>query len=184
MGRLRRFLYRRVPPLSRLLLVESGPREIFEKMLPEYYAICPHIDIVTCYAGPPARFDATRGRVYNTGDYQGGAAERKRLYAELWKNRYSAVGIVCADSPILAKWKWAIAAHLPGKLFIINENCDWFWVDWGQWKTIQHFVLYRAGLSGADAVKTITQLVVFPFTVLFLLIYAAWAHGLRKLRAS
>ena len=49
----------------------------------------------------------------------------------------------------MTKWKWAIAAQLPGKLFIVNENVDWFWVDRGNWNTVRHFMLYRAGLSGA-----------------------------------
>jgi hypothetical protein len=83
----------------------------------------------------------------------------------------------------MTKWKWAIVAHLPGKLFIINENGDYFWVDRGNWRTLKHFTLIRAGLSGADAVRTLAQLVVFPFTVVYLLAYAAWAHTKRRLHA-
>lgn len=182
MGRLKRFLSKRVPPLQRTVLVESGAREILEKILPHLYLHCPQIDVVTCFAGPPSTFDVSRGRIYDIADYQGREG-RKRLYAELWNNSYSAVGIVCAEQPIMTKWKWAIAAQLPGKLFIINENVDYFWVDRGNWKTVRRFVLFRAGLSGADAVRTITQLLVFPFTVLFLLVWAGWAHTRRWLRA-
>jgi hypothetical protein len=168
-----------VPPLNRIVLVESGPREILERLLPNLYPHAPSIDVVTCYAMAPSNFDPTRGRIYNTNDYPGSDA-RKRLYTELWQNSYAAIGILCADSPIMTKWKWAITAHLPGKLFIVNENCDYFWVDRGNWKTVAHFVLFRAGLSGADAVKTLTQLAVFPFTVIFLLTYAAWVHLRRR----
>jgi hypothetical protein len=181
LGRVKRFLSKRVPPLHRVVLVESGAREIFEKFLPQFYQHCPHIDIVTCFAGPPASFDASRGRLYDIADYQGREG-RKRLYSELWDNSYSAVGIICAEQPIMTKWKWAIAAQLPGKLFIVNENVDYFWVDRGNWKTVRHFVLFRAGLSGADAVRTITQLLAFPFTVLFLLLWVGWAHTRRRLR--
>ena len=42
----------------------------------------------------------------------------------------------------------------------------------------------RAGLSGADAVRTLTQLVVFPFTVAYLLLYAAWVHATAAVRRT
>jgi hypothetical protein len=180
-GRIKRFLSKRVPPLERVVLVESGAREIFEKLLPHLYGHCKQIDLVTCFGGHPASFDPARGRTWDIADYQGRDA-RKRLYAELWNNSYSAVGIICSGQPIMTKWKWAIAAQLPGKLFVVNENVDYFWIDRGNWKTVRHFILFRAGLSGADAVRTITQLLMFPFTVLFLLLWAAWAHSRRILR--
>ena len=65
----------------------------------------------------------SQGRIYDIAEYQGREG-RKRLYTELWEKHYSAVGIICADQPIMTKWKWAIAAQLPGKLFIVNENVD------------------------------------------------------------
>jgi hypothetical protein len=182
LGRLKRFLSKRVPRLERVVLVESGAREIFEKLLPDFYRHCPNVDLVTCFGGPPRNFDESRGRIYNIADFQGREA-RKRLYTELWGNAYSAVGIICSDQPIMTKWKWAIAAQLPGKLFIVNENVDYFWVDRGNWRTVKHFVLFRAGLSGADAVRTLTQLAAFPFTVLYLLLYAGWVHTRRRLRS-
>lgn len=179
MGRIKRFLSKRVPRLERIVLVESGDREITEKFLPHIYQHCPRLDLVTCFAGQPSSFDPGRGRLYDIAEYQSREG-RKRLYGELWSNAYSAVGILCADQPIMTKWKWAIAAQLPGKLFVVNENVDYFWVDRGNWKTVRHFALFRAGLSGADAVRTITQLLVFPFTVLFLLLWAGWAHARRR----
>jgi hypothetical protein len=162
--------------------VESGPREILERLLPALYKQCSAIDVVTCYAGPPQSFNGKLGRIYNTSEYQG-ISGRKRLYSELWTNSYSAIGILCADSPIMTKWKWAIVAHLPGKLFIINENGDYFWADRGNWRTITRFISIRAGLSGADAVRTLAQLALFPFTVLYLLVYAGWVHAKRRLHA-
>ena len=32
---------------------------------------------------------------------------------------------------MLLKWKWAIALRLPAKVFLINENGDYFWFDRG-----------------------------------------------------
>jgi hypothetical protein len=180
-GRLKRFLSKRVPGLNRVVLVESGAREIYEKLLPALYQHCPEIDLITCFAGVPKTFDTGKGRVFAIHEY-GGSEGRKRLRAELWAREYSAVGILCADQPIMTKWKWLIAAQLPGKLFVVNENADFFWVDRGNWKTIRHFVLFRAGLTGANAVRTIAQLLLLPFTVLFLLLYAAVLHGRRSIR--
>ena len=53
------FFRRRGPVLNRIVLVESGPREIFEKLLPYLYPHCPEIDLVTCYVGAPPGFDVT-----------------------------------------------------------------------------------------------------------------------------
>jgi hypothetical protein len=177
------FFSKRGPRLKRLILVESGPREIFEKLLPNLYPHFPVIDLVTCYGGAPSSFQEATGDVYFVGDYQGKEA-RAGLYRELQARGYGAIGIICADLPIMTKWKWALAAKVPAKLFIVNENGDFFWADYTNWRTIIHFVLFRAGLTGAEAVPTLTRLALFPFTLLFLLVYAAWVHLRRQLRSS
>jgi hypothetical protein len=100
----------------------------------------------------------------------------------LVRNRYSIMGMICSGEPILTKWKWALAARLPVKVFALNENGDYFWLDWGHWSAIRHFVLFRAGLAGAGAVRTLGRLALFPFTLLFLLLYASILHSRRALR--
>ncbi|HYP12405.1 MAG TPA: hypothetical protein VEQ63_00655 [Bryobacteraceae bacterium] len=172
------FFRRRVPPLHRILLVESGDRTLFEKMLPFFYQHCPEIDLVTCFGNAPSSFRG--GKIYHTAEYAG---DRNRLVAELRAAGYSAIGILCAESPILFKWKWLLAARVPAKLFIINENGDFFWAHYENWRTIIHFVLFRAGLTGSDAVRTISRLIALPFAVLFLLLYTALVHTRRALRS-
>jgi hypothetical protein len=176
------FFRRRVPVLTRIVLVESGPRELYEKLLPFLYRQCAHIDLVTCYGAAPTTFRADAGVMYQIFNYQG-AEGRARLVEELKSREYAAIGILCAAEPIMTKWKWMLAARLPLKLLIVNENCDMFWADYSNWRTIKHFILFRAGLSGAGAVTTIARLLVFPFTVLFLLAYAAAIH-MRRLARS
>jgi hypothetical protein len=166
-----------------MVLVESGPRELFETLLPFFYKDCPEIDLVTCYTGVPAVFRSDVGRVFHIAAYQGSEG-RRRLVQELKEREYAAIGIICAEQPIMTKWKWMLAARVPAKLFIVNENADHFWVDYSNWRIIKHFILYRAGLSGADAVRTITQLLVFPFTVMYLLAYAAVVHARRAARRA
>ena len=171
-----------MPPFDRVLLVESGSRQLFESLIPgiyETYGRDIQLDLVTCYAGEPEGF---HGDVYRVTDYSG-AEGRGRLYAELAARNYTIVGIICAAEPIMTKWKWMLAARIPAKLFILNENGDYFWVQWSEWRTIRHFALYRAGLSGARAVPTLVRLVLFPVTVLYLIAYACIAHTRRAIRS-
>jgi hypothetical protein len=180
---LRYFLRRFVPPFSRVLLVESGSRDLFEDLLSGLYDVHPDMkaDLVTCYAGVPQHFRSESGGVYRVNDYPN-SSSRKKLYSLLAANRYTVVGIICSAEPIMAKWKWVLAARLPGKVFILNENGDYFWLDRGHLSNIRHFILFRAGLTGAGAVRTLARLALFPFTLFYLILYAATIHLRRRFR--
>jgi len=178
----RYFFRRTIPPFDRVLLIESGSRQILEDMIPDLYRIHGdqlQLDLVTCFGGVPKGFREDRGRVFRVADHQGRAG-RAQLYRLLDERRYSVAGIICSAEPVMTKWKWMLAFRLPAKIYILNENLDYFWLDWGQWKTIRHFILFRAGLAGAGAVRTIARLLLFPFTLLFLILYAAAVHLRRK----
>lgn len=179
---MRYFLRRRQPPVSRILLVESGSRHLVERVLPglrRTYGEPIPIDLVTCYTGAPAGIHA----VHRVTDHSGPDGRRK-LYRTLAANRYSIMGIVCSAEPIMTKWKWALAARLPAKIFVINENADYFWLDRGHWRAILHFALFRAGLTGAGAARTLGRLLVFPFTLAYLLLYASAVHIRRAWRTA
>jgi hypothetical protein len=180
---MRYFLTRSVPPFSRVLLVESGSRDLFEELLSGLYGHHPQMqaDLVTCYAGVPKNFRTELGSVYRVNEYPDGHS-RQRLYKQLAANRYVIVGIICSAEPIMTKWKWMLAARLSGKVFVLNENGDYFWLDRGHLGAIRHFVLFRAGLTGTGAVRALARLVLFPFTLLYLILYAATIHLRRKLR--
>jgi hypothetical protein len=176
----RYFIRRREPPVSRILLVESGSRHLIEHVLPPLrltYGKTTAIDLVTCYTGAPGGLDA----VYSVGDYRG-RDERRKLYRALAAKRYSIMGMVCSAEPIMTKWKWALAARLPVKVFIINENGDYFWLDRGHWRNVLHFALFRAGLTGSGAARTLGRLLVFPFALSYLLLYASTVHVRRAWR--
>jgi hypothetical protein len=171
---------------SRILLVESGSRYIVEGVLSglrSTYGDEIGIDLVTCFPGLPAGYDPATTRVYRVTDYRGRAG-RKRLYSELDSMGYNIVGMVCSAQPIMTKWKWALALRLPAKVFVLNENGDYFWLDRAHAGVIRHFVLFRAGLAGAGAVRTLARLFLFPFTLLYLLLYAATVHSMRALRGG
>ncbi len=178
---MRYFFRRRIPPPARILLIESGSRELIERILPVLERLWGErlaIDLVTCYAVAPAGF---AGRVFNVNDY-GGAAGRRRLLADLRAREYTLTGLLCSAEPVMTKWKWWLGARLPTKIFVINENADIFWLDWGHAGVIWQFILDRAGLTGPGAVVSLARLVFFPLTLTYLLLYAGYVHLRRRLR--
>jgi hypothetical protein len=178
---LRHFLRTHIPDCSRILLIESGPRPVIERVIlhvRELFGDDVETDLVTCYAGEPAGF---RGRVYNVNDY-GGAAGRDALWADLVQRNYCAAGVVCAAVPIMTKWKWWLALKVPAKIFIINENADYFWLDRAHLRQLRKFVTHRLGISGAAAVPSLARLVIFPLTLAYLLLYAGTVHLRRRIR--
>jgi len=182
----RYFLTGRLPPVHAILLVESGSRRLLEGLIPglrRTWGSGIFIDLVTCYSGLPQGFQPENTRVYRVTDYRGRAA-RRRLYRELARNHYSLMGILCSGEPLMTKWKWALALRIPAKILIVNENGDYFWLDRMHLGQVRRFVLFRSGLAGAGAVRTLVRLVSFPFTLLYLLLYATAVHARRALRGG
>jgi len=176
----------RLPETTSILLVESGSRGILENViegLRRSWGAGVSIDLVSCFANLPKGLDAATTRVYRVSDYRGRAG-RGRLYRELRARRYALMGIVCSEEPLMMKWKWALAWRVPAKIFIINENADYFWLDRKHLKTLRQFALARAGLAGTGAVRTLARLFSFPFALFYLLLYAAVAHSRRALRLA
>jgi hypothetical protein len=181
----RYFLSRREPPSARILLIESGSRSLIEGILPHLRIVRgPHvaIDLVTCYAGLPAGF-GPETIVYRVTDY-GSPQGRSELIRLLRSREYSILGMICSAEPIMTKWKWLIALRIPAKIFILNENGDYFWIHRDNVSNIRQFSLVRLGLSGAGAIRTLGRMLIFPFTVLFLLLYAFTAHTGRFVRSK
>jgi len=175
---LRYFFRRYIPPFTRVLLVESGSRGAFNTLIPLLYQIhgeAMELDLLTCHQTNPADF---RGRVYRVQDYSG-PAERRNLYRELLSRRYAAAGILCSGEPIMTKWKWVLAARLPAKIFVINEFAGFLYFDWGQSRNLLSFARVRLGLSGSAAAPALARLLLFPFALVYLLLFAAVVHTKR-----
>jgi hypothetical protein len=174
----------RLPAVKAILLVESGSRGLLEGLiggLRRTWGETMPIDLVTCYSSLPKGFEAGNTRLYRVGDYRGREGRRK-LYRELAAKGYGAMGIVCSGEPLMTKWKWALAGRIPAKLFVINENGDYFWLDRMHLGTVWKFVLFRSGLAGAGAVRTLVRLCSFPVTLTYLILYATVVHGRRAVR--
>lgn len=181
---MRYFLTRTIPPFTRVLLIESGSRQLIQNLIPGIYGTYGDgvvVDVLTCFAGVPEGLNPETSTVFRVMDYPG-AAGRARLLEQLRRRGYTVAGMVCSAEPILFKWKWWLAWKLPVKVFALNENADYFWLDWSHWRVILHFLVYRAGLTGAGAVPTLARLLVFPLTLTYLILFAAWAHFKRAVR--
>src|ERR1700733_648548 len=166
--------------MTRVLLVESGAREVLEKAIPTVRTFwdgrTPPIDLFTCFSGVPEGI-GDDGEIYRVTDYP--EAERKKLLRELKDRGYAVMGIVCSDEIILEKWKWLIALSVPAKLLVINECGDCFWFDRENWPTIRQFVASRSGITGATVLRSVLQVAVLPLTFLWLVFFAAGAHTVR-----
>jgi len=182
---MRLFFSQEIPPFERVLLVESGTRALMDDFLPKLARDTnPNIrvDLVTCYQGQPRGFEELGIYHYDIADYAT-PASRQQLLQLLRHNKYDLIGIMCTEHPIMTKWKWMLAARVPAKLFIINENLDFFLVDYSNWKVMFEFMLVRVGLYGSSAASTIARALLTPFTLLYLLLYAMVIHLRRKVRA-
>ena len=179
---MRYFFRRRIPQSPRILLVESGSRRPLERALPALHAYFGQpitIDVLTCSSGVPAGLRPETTTMFDVNDYRGA---RRRLFSQLRRNRYAVMGMLCSGEPILTKWKWTLAASLPAKVFVVNENGDFFWLDYAHAPAIREFAKYRAGFAGSTAAHTAVEILRFPFVFLYLLLYATAAHLRRALR--
>ena len=180
-------LSRRVPAVTRLLLVESGPREVAEKVFPrlrEVFGDTLPIDLLTCLPTNPKNYLAngqTDGSVWRVNE-QTDDAGRWRLLRQIRSRRHPVTAIICAGDGIMAPWKKAVLLLLPSKFLVVNENADFFWIDSGHWRDVSRFLLYRAGLFEDSAVRTLARALAFPLTLTYLLGYAAYVHTVRLVR--
>jgi len=172
----------RHPPVSRILLVESGSRHLIEDLIPNLPPIFGDplsIDLVTCYAGAPVNLGS--GKIYRVMDYASPDL-RAALFRELAANDYQVMGIICSGEAVMSKWKWMLTYKVPAKVFMLNENGDYVWLDREHLGTIWEFIRFRSGLAGAGAVRTLARLLLFPFSLLFLIAYATAVHARRGIR--
>jgi len=171
----RYFISRREIIPTRILLIESGSRSLVEKLLPHFYE---HwkipVDLVTCYAGLPEGLQAD-SIVYRVGDYATPEA-RRQFVRDLLARDYAMAGMICSGEPIMTKWKLMLFFRVPAKFFLINENGDYFWFHRDNAANLRVFVLERLGLTGAGAIRTVIRLLLFPFSILYLLLWAFTAH--------
>ena len=182
-----RYFFRRRPPLpGRMLVVESGSRQILEAGIPRFRATFGDqvpIDLLTCLPGLPQVLDPASTEVFRVTHCRT-RADRRRLLSKLRSRRYRVLAIICSDEPVMTPWKLAATLVLPAKVLVFNENADFFWLDFWHRKGIRQFLLVRAGLMDDDAVRKLVEIAAFPFILAYLLFYAAWVYLARAVRVA
>jgi hypothetical protein len=171
------------PPVERLLLVESGSRHLLERLIPYLrtaYGENVIIDLCTCFPGAPTAL-GNGGKIYRTRDFTT-PESRQTLFRELRANGYATVGIICSAEPIMTKWKWTLLYQVNAHSFLINENADFVWFDYKHWKVLAVYARTRLGFEDAGAVRTLARIVLLPFGLLYLTLYALKVHALRAWR--
>ena len=180
---MRYVLSRRTPAGSRILLIESGSRFLMERVAPllrSTWAASYELDLVTCYGGAPEGLPAD-ARIFRVGDY--GTPERRReLIKELRARDYAYAGMICSAEPIMTKWKWMLVYQTGVRTFLINENADYVWFDRLHWKGLTAYASLRLGFEDSGAVRTLVRIVLLPFSLMYLSLYALRVHALRALR--
>jgi len=177
---MRRFLVRTQPSFQRILLIESGPREIAEQVLQYLYgAKAPsQLDVLTCYDRPPESFDFGRGVVYSVHDREV-VENRGRFIRKLSSAPYTLLAVMCTGSSILEKWKWLIAARTKARLVVFNESVRYFGLDIWNIRSAEEMIFHRLGrrLAGFSV-----GLLIAPFTLAYLVASTLWIHFRRWLR--
>lgn len=139
------------------------------------------IDLLTCVPNEPVGLradDNPDSRVWRATDYLDDSA-RWRLLKQIRAERHSVVAILCAGVGIMAPWRRAVLLLLPAKFLVVNEHGDFFWLDRAHAGNLARLLLNRAGLEGDSAARTLGGLLIFPFTLAYLLAYASYVHLVR-----
>ena len=176
---MRGFLTRNAPPVTRILLVESGPRELGQKAIGRLQAVFPDasIDVLCCISTVPEGVE----RAWRVQDHSGG---RWGLLRELRRERHPVAAVLMGDDGIMGPWRWATLAALPAKFLIVNENADFFWLDRGHLGPLTQFLQRRSGLGEDSVLRTLWRVLAFPFVLSYLLFYAAYVHAVRWIRMA
>ena len=200
---MRWFLSGRAPDANRVLLIESGPRELAECVLPKLRAAFgadTAIDLLTCLPTDPAQLNPDQGagegaresagqsvpesiKVWRVSKYADDAS-RWGLLREIRGRRHGVAVILCAGDGIMGPWRTAALVLLPAKFLLVNENADYVWIDRAHGDHLIRFWLQRAGLLDESAANTIVQYLALPLTFTYLCLYAAGVHFVRLCRMA
>jgi len=178
---MRFFFRRRIPPVNRVLLVESGSRWILEKAHERMRSIFPQAryDLCTCFPGEPAPggFD----HVFRVTEARGSLSRLKMALA-MRRLRPAAAALLFTGEPIMLPWKLLLMLLLPSKVLVVNENADFFWLDWGNRAIARQFLVVRAGVNGAEFLRAACRLLLLPLVFVFLAVNALFAYAVRWAR--
>jgi len=168
------FFRRKFPGAADVLLIESGSPEVARRALGGMRQIFPRAryHLLTCWPDPPAGLFAS---IFRASDYPS-AWEKVRLLVSLARRKWRVLAILCTGESVLWRWKMLALALLPAKVLIVNENADFFWLDWANRRTLRRFLAIRWGVNRDEILSTALRALVFPLTLLFLILTALYLY--------
>ncbi len=174
------FFSRKIPLARDVLLLESGSPEVARRAVGEIQKIFPgaRYHLCTCH---PVSAENAFASVFRVNDYAS-HWERMRVLLSWRQKGWEVLAILCTGEAIMARWKWLALALLPAKVLVVNENADFFWLDWGNRKTLRRFVRMRLGVGQIELLSTVARALVFPITLLILLGTAGFLYSRRGWR--
>lgn len=184
-----RYFFRRKIPVARdVLLIESGSPEVARRALEGVRKIFPRAryHLCTCHPEAPA---ASFTDVFRASDYPT-TWKKLGLLFSFCRRGWNVLVILCTGEPILWRWKIMALLLLPAKVLVVNENADFFWLDWGNRRTLRSLAGIRWGVNLEEFFYTLLRGLIFPLTFLFLLTTAgllylrrAWRLALWRIHA-
>lgn len=176
---MRYFFQGRAPETRDVLVMESGSPDTALRAVSNFSKAFPGVrfHLCTCQAEVRASIYSTVVRVT---DYPSGW-QKLRLLFSFWNFHSKILVILCTGDPILFRWKVLAALLVPAKILIVNENGDYFWFDWHNRRTIRRFLAVRWGVNRSGLGVLFLRLLIFPFTLLYLLATAGFLY-LRRWR--
>lgn len=166
-----------VPAARDILLIESGSQHIFRFGLESIRRSFPEarLHLLTCWSDPPP---GPLSSIYQVRDYAS-RGDKLRLLRYFRRHPADVLAVLCSKEPVMYSWKMLALMMIPAKPLIINENGDFFWLDWHNRRTLRLFLQSRWGIFSREALRTLLLAMAFPFTILFLLANAAWLFARR-----
>ena len=170
------------PPFRRVLLIESGSRPIADRFLQSVYQFegCSQVDVLTCFSTPPEAFQDQRGQVFFVTD-PAIAGNRRQFLRALASVPYDIVAVLSTDSRILRNWKWAVSLLTRAKIVLIEENEDFFFLDYGYLRHIK-VDFPRLRQEQITHLRLAGEVLLMPLMISYLLLYAGQVHLRRLLR--
>jgi len=178
------FFRRRFPGADDVLLIESGSPEVARRALVRIRDHFPRAryHALTCWpeTAQESRLapEGPYQSVFHAADYPSGW-EKLRLLLSLARRKWRVLAILCTGEPMLWRWKMLAVALLPSKVLIVNENADFFWVDWTHRRQVRQFLAVRWGVNRDEITATALRALVFPFTLIFLILTALYLYARR-----
>ena len=171
------FFRRKFPEAADVLLIESGSPDVARRALGGIRKILPRAryHLLTCWPDPPSGIFTS---VSQAADYPSGWA-KVRLLVSLARRKWRVLAILCTGESVLWRWKMLALGLFPAKVLIVNENADFFWLDWDNRRTLRRFLAIRWGVNRDEVLSTALRALVFPFTLLFLILTALFLYARR-----